>query len=210
MLSPLTFDVLSAGDRDFETILSLRRQAYGRPEAGIKDSYDEYSYHLVARQHDEIVAAIRVTCVKDGPLMSMERYPAWILDAFGDSLLAGSRLCVSRRLSGSGKVPQMLLRYAWQQMLPLGMLANVAVARVEAIPFYMRQGFVFVRDSLFHYDRWSTLCGLIAVVADSRRPSPYADVFRSAELPPSFPNLEDPQRFISSFKEFRALTQTAA
>jgi hypothetical protein len=206
----LNFDHICAVDSEFERILALRREAYDREAAGERDAVDEYSHHFVARQRGEIVAALRVTCVKDGPLMSMDRYPAWVLEAFGDTLLAGSRLCIRPGLTIVPALPQVLLRFAWGRMLPLGMRVNVAVSRFDAVPYYLRQGFAFLRGSDFIYDKWNVPCGLIALTADPARPSPYADVFAGIQLPTHFPNLDDPTLFASSLRNFRELTKSAA
>jgi hypothetical protein len=206
----LEFGLVEHGARDFEAVLALRQQAYGRELAGRRDAIDEYSHHFVARLHHQIVAALRVTCVKDGPLMSMEHYPSWLLHAFGDTLLATSRLCVSPSLPANPRVPQQLLRCGWEEMLPRGMRVNVAVARQETAPYYFRQGCVFVRNCTFRYDQWPVDCGLIAFTADPIRTTPYRDLFQGLELPESFPCLNDSHLFITSMKELRGSNAAAA
>src|SRR5262245_29701038 len=78
----------------FERVLKLRGQAYGREEAARGDEIDDYSLHFIARQGNEVLGALRVTCRMYGPLESEANYPAWLLREFGDRMCASSRMCV--------------------------------------------------------------------------------------------------------------------
>jgi hypothetical protein len=83
-------------------------------------------------------------------------------------------------------------------VLPLGVRIDVSKARDKAIPFYLKMGYLFVRDSAFDFGLWQARCGLIAYPADSRHPGRFADVFAGLSDPCE---LRDGERFTASYRD---------
>jgi hypothetical protein len=207
-MSSVSYDIaqIQPGSSQFQEILGLRRLAYQRPEAGMADEIDGHSLHFAARNSRGVIGAMRVTLRKDGPLESQEHYPAWILDQFGDSLCAASRMCVHPDFAGATSIPRDLKRFGWPIILPMGARIDVTKARLDAIPFYMRMGYFFVRSSVFRFRRWDAWCGLIAFPAHSRYRNRFSDLFTQIENPCDLDQLSTRQQFVQSFREFQSLT----
>ena len=186
----------------FSSLLNLRADAYGREEAGHPEEIDGYSHHFIARINDEVVGALRVTCRKHGPLESERFYPQWLLGEFGDQICASSRMCVCANQGAKSSIPQDLTRFAWSVVLPLGIRLDVSKARLKAIPFYMRMGYYFVRDSVFEFERWNVRCALIAYPATPYYHTALSEVFRWINDHCDLTISPHAHMFCSSYREF--------
>ena len=173
----LSVDEISVRSNRFSRLLELRSNCYKHARSGLCESIDNYSHHFVASCGNKIVGALRVTCHIDGELESCEAYPKWVFDEFGLTIGSASRMCVHPDFAGRSTIPQLLTRLAWQTVLQRGIRIDVTKARLKAVPFYLRMGYVVMRDSLFQFDRWNAKCVLIAHPADPQHPSPMSSVF---------------------------------
>jgi hypothetical protein len=199
---PYTIEEVAVDSAAFEQVLRLRQAAFGRTEAGQREEIDSYSWQFAAFHQGQVVGALRVTCRKDGPLESQAAYPAWLLDHFGDRLAAGSRMCVQPELAGLSSLPLDLTAFAWKRALAHGVRIDVSKARLKAIPFYMRIGYLFVRDSLFRFDKWDTPCALMALPADPNHRSRLAHLFLDVEDTCDLSGSALRDRFTDSYREF--------
>ncbi len=208
MLNPQCFlEEIAVGSSAFEEVLKLRAAAYERDEAGERDAVDDYSLHFVAQSEQGLLGALRVTCRKHGPLESEAYYPRWLLDEFGDRLCAGSRMCVRPDLAAGSTIPLELTKFGSSSVLPLGIRMNVSKARVKAIPFYLRMGYFFVRESVFDFERWHARCALIALPADPNHSSKIADVFHGVSDPCNLAASPNFERYTTSYREFLTAIQ---
>jgi hypothetical protein len=174
----LELGILDGAGRAFDDILALRLLAYGRTEAGTPEPIDLRSYHVTARtRNSQLVATMRVTCRRDGPLESEAAYPAWILDGYARQLSACSRLCRHPDLAGASQLTLALMETAWREGLRRGVRVDVSKVRRRAIPYYVRMGSYFVKGSLFAFDKWQVECGLVAMGTASTRLTPFSSVF---------------------------------
>ena len=189
----------------FSDVLRLRSVAYARDEAGDLDPIDAHSLHFIASDGESVIGALRVTCRRNGPLESESAYPGWLLEEFGDQLCASSRMCVAPHLRATTDIPFQLTKAAWSNVLPLGVRIDVSKARLKAIPFYMRMGYCFVRDSLFEFERWSTRCGLIAYPATPHHASRLADLFRKIDNPCDIQRSRNARQFTASYSDFAVI-----
>jgi GNAT superfamily N-acetyltransferase len=192
----------------FRAVLALRALSYGRPEAGLADAIDEYSLHFAAVSHEKTLSAagaelplgaLRVTCRKLGRLESEEFYPPWLLEEFGSRLGAASRMCVRPDHKGTS-LPEQLAKHGWRAALAEGVRLDVSKARIRAIPFYLRLGYVFVRKSIFTFNRWDTKCGLIALPANRHHPSRLAPLFAGVADPCDLTASPNSTKFSSSLE----------
>ena len=198
---------IDVGSRLFDEVLELRAVAYGRDEAGVRDAVDDYSLHFVAQSDQGLLGALRVTCRKHGPLESETYYPRWLLDEFGDRLCAASRMCVRPDLAAGSTIPLDLTKLGCSSVLPLGIRMDVSKVRVKAIPFYLRMGYYFVRESVFDFERWDAQCALIALPANPNHPSKIADVFHGISDPCDLAASPNSVRYTTSYREFVAAIQ---
>lgn len=212
MKSPLyNVEQVRVGSREFDAILALRAIAYGRAEAGERDPIDEYSFHFAAiparsRRSSGLLSdlplgSLRVTCRTHGALESEACYPRWLLDEFGDRLGSASRMCVRPDLKAVSAIPRDLAVNGWEAALLHGVRLDVSKARLKAIPFYLRMGYLFVRNSVFEFERWKTHCGLIALPANSEHVS-VAPVFASVADPVDLTSSRYASKFTSSYAAF--------
>jgi hypothetical protein len=193
----------------FASILELRTAAYGRDGAGQRDAVDDYSLHFAARVGDEVVGALRVTCRRHGPLESEEHYPRWLLGEFAGRLCAASRMCVRPDWQGAS-LPIALTACAWRTVLPLGVRIDVSKARLELIPYYMRMGYLFLRDSIFQFDRWNVRCGLLAFPANAAHPSKFSALFTGVDEPCDLATSPHAGLFVASYHDYLSAVEAAA
>jgi len=161
----------------FDEVQILRRGAYGRDEAGNADLIDGYSHHFVATSNGLPIAAVRITRRIEGKLECEDHYPGWILDRFGSTICAASRMCVSSQFPGTHQVVRELIKAAWQHEIQSGIRLDLTKVRREMIPYYLRLGYLFVRKSCFLFDKWDIPCGLIAYPANERHEGQFSDLF---------------------------------
>lgn len=183
MILSFSIERLCAESPDFGEVLNLRKVAYGRAEAGEREDEDDYSLHFIARSADGIVGALRVTCRKDGPLESEIHYPRWLLEEFGNTLCAASRMCVRPDIAGRSSVPLELMSLGWKTVVPLGIRLGVSKVRLNAVPFYIRTGALLIRDTVFQFDKWDALCALVAQPVNAGVPSRFAALFEQVPDP---------------------------
>lgn len=199
----LRLDVISTSSPHFAAIRSLRRDAYGRPEAETPEAIDEYSFHVIAVLDGAVVGSLRVTCRQAGPLEAEQFYPPWLLDEFGGRLVASSRLCVRRGVGT--RLPLLLMRRAWQHAIEIGMRVDVSKVRRRAIPYYLRIGAYYLRDSCFLFERWNVECGLVAMPVNPSAPSPFVDLFSRVPDPCGLAVSEHSGRFTRDVRDLRTI-----
>lgn len=179
----LHFHIRDGVTAGFDGVRSLRERAYGRAEAGLADSIDAHSFHVLASTAGgRVVGAMRVTCRRDGALESEQAYPRWLIDEFQTRLSACSRLCLDPDLSVPG-LPLALMTAAWDEGLRRGVRIDASKVRRRAIPYYVRLGAYFMRGSVFTFDRWHVRCGLVAMSASPAAVGPLASLLRHAPEP---------------------------
>jgi hypothetical protein len=203
-----TIEQIDVRSHLFNNVLELRRDSYKNEQAGAHDAIDDYSLHFVARSEAEVIGALRVTCRKDGPLESEKFYPQWLLDEFGQRMCAASRMCVRSGLQGCSPIPHDLTMFAWSIVLPLGIRIDVSKARLKAVPFYMRMGYLFVRESIFDFGRWSARCGLIAFPATPNHSSKLSHLFSNIDNPCDLSMPATADRFVTTRSDFYRLVDT--
>jgi len=177
-----TLGLLNRDGPDFEALLRLRRDAYGRPDAGLPDSVDFRSFHVGGWYDGRLVGAMRVTCRRDGPLESERFYPDWLIREYAPVLCASSRLVVERGASRT-LMPILVMRRAWEHAISLGIRVDVSQVRRRAIPYYLRIGGFHQKGSHFAFERWKVTCGLVAFPVHPDVGSPFADLFASVSDP---------------------------
>ena len=207
MSAPYKIQQIDVNNPLFNEVLELRREAYGQEEAGVRESIDEYSTHFVASLGTNVLGALRVTCRNDGPLESEEFYPQWLLDEFGDRMCAASRMCVRTRLQGSSAIPHELTVFGWSFVLSRGVRIDVSKVRLKAIPFYLRMGYYFVRDSVFDFERWNVRCGIICYPADPNNRSSISHVFAGIDNPCNLADSPNAAWFVNSRSECRRVIE---
>jgi predicted GNAT family N-acyltransferase len=184
-------------------ILRLRADAYGRAQAGQADELDVSSTHFVSVDDSgNVIAAIRMTKSSDCRLESQDVYPDDLFSLFGNQLGACSRFCIDQRYRNTS-TGKRLLRYAWMESLDYGMRLDVSKARVDAIPFYLKIGYMFLPGTLHEFQNWRCQCGLIALPADKRRASWFQDLFEHVVLPTDYATCDILNSAISSEREFK-------
>jgi hypothetical protein len=199
-----TIEHISVESSEFQEVLELRCEAYGRDEAGKQEDIDHYSLHFIYKQGTVVSGALRVTCRQNGPLESEEVYPDWLLEEYGNSLCASSRMCVRRNATGTN-IPTKLTRFAWQTVLPLGVRLDVSKARLSAIPYYMRKlNYYYVLGSQFEFHRWRTRCALIAYPAHTGRGDAISDLFQGISHECDVTKRRYWHRFTDSLKAFKS------
>lgn len=203
-----TIEQIAVDSPFFCQVLELRALAYGREQAREQEAIDAYSRHFVARHDDTVLGALRATCHIDGPLESETHYPAWLLEEFGDQMVSASRMCVRPELSGKTTIPHDLTRFAWSVVLPLGIRIDVSKARLKAIPFYMKMGYCFIRDTVFNFERWNARCALIAHPANEKYPSRFANLFAGIGSPCDLSVSPKRESFTNSYREFVLASRT--
>ena len=204
-------DAVSPTDAEFHDILALRHAAYGHEAASNCDDIDQYSLHFRAKTNSGIAGALRVTCRRDGPLESEPAYPSWLFTEFGDTICAASRMCVHPHLKGRTDIPLLLTEAAWSKVLPMGIRIDISKARIDAIPFYMRQGYTFVRDSFFLFDKcdgWTAICGLIAFPAHPKVKSRLSFLFEDIASPCDLTQSPYDHMFVREYREYATLLNT--
>lgn len=206
----ITYELAEYGSAEFAEILQLRAECYETPRAGEVEALDVWSLHFTARLQGTLIGSLRVTCRKDGKLESEEKYPAWLLDEFGDRLCASSRMCVKPGLQGKTNIPLQLKSRAWQHVLPQGIRLDVSKARLKTVPFYMRLGYFFVAHRPFPFTGWQhelglRECVLLAFPADAEHPSPIQSVFTSASAPCRLSETPWADRFVAKWRDARQM-----
>jgi len=199
---------ISVKSPEFKEVLRLRAIAYGREEAGQEEYVDGHSLHFIVRGDFGILGALRVTCRCHGALESESFYPEWLLDEFGNSICAASRMCVIPEIKASSSIPVELTKFAWSTVLPLGIRIDVSKARLKAVPYYLKMGYHFIRDSVFEFERWKTCCGLIAYPANPEYKTNLSKIFSGIEYPCDLGKSVNRNQFISSYREFTELTKS--
>ncbi len=203
----MLIEQVTFGAPEFSQILTLRKLAYEKTEAGCCEKIDEYSLHFAAFEEDRVVGALRVTCLKDGPLESQENYPNWLLDEFGHKMCAASRMCVLPERQAFSQIPLALTEYGWGVVISKGVRIDVSKARLKAIPFYLKMGYWFIRDSFFSFGKWDALCGLIAYPVHPMHPGQVSHVFREVIDPMDLSLSLNRDKFIDSQREFLTLAK---
>ncbi len=204
-----TVEQIDPQSRMFDQVLALRGLAYRREEAGKREEIDDYSIHLIARHDDVVLGALRVTCYQHGPFESHDRYPRWLLDEFGDRMSAASRMCIRPELAGCSSIPHDLTVRGWSTVLPMGVRIDVSKARLKAIPYYMRMGYVFVQDSIFRFHHWDAMCGLIVYPANAAHRGQFWKVFENIDSPCDLLASVNANRFSASYRDVRRASEAA-
>jgi len=205
---PLSIAMVGHTDPVFSEILKLRRLAYGHEIASDVDVVDRHSLHFTAKLGGDLLGSLRVTCRRDGQFENEAAYPAWLLKEHGEILCAASRMCVHPSLKGKTTIPSQLTHFSWAHVLDLGVRLNVSTARLDAIPFYLRQGAVFIRDSCFFLQKsetWRAHCGLIAIPACSNVRGDLATLFDAIDRPCNLQTSAHSRMYISQYREYSVL-----
>ncbi len=210
MSQSITYDLVEYGSPEFEEVLQLRQECYETPRAGEAEALDAWSLHFTARLHGILLGSLRVTCRIHGAVESEEKYPAWLLDEFGDTLCASSRMCVQPGLQGKSNLPLQLKATAWRHVLPQGIRLDVSKARLKTVPFYMRLGYFFVAHKPFPFTGWQRElglreCVLLAFPADCQHPSPIQEVFTGTSDPCRLGETPWADRFIAKWRDARQM-----
>lgn len=200
------FQQITTTSTYFTQVLKLRELAYCRDSAGLPDEIDGHSLHFIAKSGEHVVAALRVTCRKHGPLESENHYPQWVFQEFGDQICAASRMCVMPNLQAITTLPLDITRFAWSIALKHGIRIDVTKARLKAIPFYLKMGYHFIKDSIFEFERWNARCALIAYPVNAKYRTKLADIFVDVHNPCELDRSPHAKSFISSYKEFSNVT----
>lgn len=123
-------------------------------------------------------------------------------------MCAASRMCVDPEFKAHSTIPLELTKFAWSVVIPLGVRIDVSKARLKAIPYYMKMGYFFVRDSIFKFERWDARCGLIAYPANPQHKSKLTEVFQGIGNPCELSESSSGNKFTTSFREFTTLTKS--
>ena len=199
----IEFAEMDSAAKDFAAVLRLRGLFYGRREATEFEPIDAYSLHFVARQREDIVAALRVTPKTRGPLESQQHYPEWLMTHFAHFLSASSRMCVHPELKSRSRLPMELSCFAWKAVIPLGIRIDVSKVRLDAIPFYLRMGYLYLKAPPFDFDRWALRCGLVACPVDPKHPTCFSSLFSGVKDPCELDRSGYREHFTGSYQEFR-------
>lgn len=123
-------------------------------------------------------------------------------------MCAASRMCIAPEAKGRSSIPLELTKFGWSVILSLGVRIDVSKARLKAIPYYLKLGYFFVRDSDFTFERWKVRCALIAYPATPHHQTKLTDVFQGIENPCELSSSINRHKFTASYREFATLTKS--
>lgn len=154
-----------------------------------------------------MLGGLRVTVRAHGPLECEKHYPSWLLHEFGDRMCAASRLCVHPDLAGKSPIPFELICRGWSGALQHGVRIDVSKVRLSTVPYYLKLGYYFIKDSVFEFDRWEARCGLVALPARPDSPSKLSGVFAGIDRPCNLEQSPNSAMFCRTYREFVAATR---